>query len=139
MVRLLVVLAEVGTGQVLWWVLWIFVFVGWFWLLISIFGDIFRDKELSGWGKAGWTLFVIVFSFLGILISLIVRGRGMQERSIEAAKDQRQAFDSYVRDVSSSADPAEQIAKAKSLLDSGAIDQAEFDELKRTALAGCSS
>ena len=130
------VLAEFGTGQVLWSVLWIFMFVVWFWLLISIFGDIFRDKELSGWGKAGWTLFVIVFSFLGILIYLIVRGRGMQERSIEAAKDQRQAFDSYVRDVSSSADPAEQIAKAKSLLDSGAIDQAEFDELKRKALAG---
>ena len=130
------VLAEFGTGQVLWSVLWIFMFVVWFWLLISIFGDIFRDKELSGWGKAGWTLFVIVFSFLGILIYLIVRGRGMQERSIEAAKDQQQAFDSYVRDVSSSADPAEQIAKAKSLLDSGAIDQAEFDELKRKALAG---
>ncbi len=129
------ILAEFGTGQVLWSVLWIFMFVVWFWLLITIFGDIFRDKEMSGWGKAGWTIFVIVFSFLGILIYLIVRGRGMQERSIEAAKDQQQAFDSYVRNVSSGADPTAQIERAKSLLDSGAIDQAEFENLKRKALA----
>ena len=74
------ILAEFGTGQVLWSILWIFMFVVWFWLLISIFGDIFRDKELSGWGKAGWTIFVLLFSFIGILIYLIVRGRGMQER-----------------------------------------------------------
>jgi hypothetical protein len=130
------ILAEFGTGQVLWSVLWIFMFVVWFWLLITIFGDIFRDKELSGWGKAGWTIVVIVFSFLGILIYLIVRGRGMQERAAEAARDQQQAFNSYVRDVSTSADPTAQIERAKSLLDSGAIDQAEFEDLKRKALAG---
>ena len=130
------VLAEFGSGQVLWSVLWIFMFVVWFWLLITIFGDIFRDKELSGWGKAGWTILVFALSFLGILIYLIVRGPGMQDRAAEAARDQQQQFDSYVRDVSGAADPAAQIERAKSLLDSGAIDQREFEELTRKALAG---
>jgi type VI protein secretion system component VasK len=130
-----VVLAEFGTGQVLWSLLWIFLFVVWFWLLIVIFGDIFRSDDLSGWGKALWTIFVLLFPFVGILVYLIVRGKSMQERAIASAKAQQASMDEYVRQTARGADPAAQIEKAKTLLDSGAISQAEFDELKRKALA----
>lgn len=129
------VLAEFGTGQVLWSLLWIFLFVVWFWLLIVIFGDIFRSDDLSGWGKALWTIFVLLFPFVGILVYLIVRGKSMQERAIASAKAQQASMDEYVRQTARGADPAAQIEKAKTLLDSGAISQAEFDELKRKALA----
>lgn len=129
------IFAEFGSGQVLWSVLWIFMFVIWFWLLVSIFGDLFRDPEESGWAKAGWIVFVLVLPFLGVLIYLIARGQGMQDRAIEAAKAQQAAVDDYVRTTAGAGDPADQIAKAKGLLDSGTISQAEFDEMKRKALS----
>jgi hypothetical protein len=120
---------------VLWSILWIFMFVIWFWLLVSIFGDLFRDPEESGWAKAGWIVFVLVLPFVGILIYLIVRGHGMQDRAIEAAKAQQSAMDDYVRSTAGAGDPADQIAKAKGLLDQGTISQSEFDEMKRKALS----
>jgi hypothetical protein len=129
-----VVLAEFGSGQVLWSVFWIFLFVLWFWLLIAIFGDLFRDKSLSGVAKAAWCIFVIVLPYLGIFLYLIIRGHGMSDRALAAAKDQQAQFDSYVRETAGTAGPADQIARAKQLLDEGAIDQAEFDRLKQRAL-----
>jgi hypothetical protein len=128
------VIAEFGSGQVLWSVFWIFLFVIWFWLLIAIFGDLFRDKELSGWGKAAWSLFVIIAPYLGIFVYLIVRGRGMGERAAAEAQAQQAQFDSYVRQTAGTASAADQIAQAKKLLDDGAISADEFDRLKRTAL-----
>ena len=78
-------LAEFGTGQVFWSMLWFFLFFIWIWLLISLFGDIFRSKDLSGWGKALWTIFIIILPFLGVLVYLIVRGNSMQERALQDA------------------------------------------------------
>lgn len=128
-------LAEFGTGQVFWSVLWIFMFVIWFWLLITIFSDLFRDHGLSGWAKAAWIIFVIILPFLGILVYLIARGHGMQERAMESAKQQQTAFDDYVRQTAGSGGAASEIEKAKGLLDSGAISQEDFDAIKRKALS----
>jgi hypothetical protein len=128
-----VLAAEFGSGQVLWSILWLFLFVLWFWLLIAIFGDLFRDRSLSGWAKAAWCFFVILLPYLGIFVYLIVRGHGMSDRAMAAAKAQQEQFDSYVRETAG-VSPADQIARAKQLLDEGAINQAEFDRLKQRAL-----
>ena len=106
-------------------------------ILVTVLIDVFRRHDLSGWGKAAWVLFVIVLPYLGVFIYLIAQGKGMAERRAAEVRDSQASFDSYVRDVagSGSAAPADQIAKAKELLDSGAIDQAEFDKLKQKALA----
>jgi Short C-terminal domain/Phospholipase_D-nuclease N-terminal len=122
-------------GQVMWTMLVFFAWVLFFWLLFTVFGDLFSRHDISGWGKAGWTILVIVLPFIGIFAYLISQGQAMGERrSREAAQAQAQV-DSYVRSVAGSGGSAEQIAKAKELLDSGVIDQAEFDQLKAKALA----
>src|SRR5436190_23677471 len=113
-----------------------FVFFAWiifFWLLFIVFGDLFRRHDVSGWGKAGWTIFVILLPYLGVLIYLIANGKGMAERNVAAAQSAQAQADDYIRTVAGGS--AEQIAKAKELLDSGAISQAEFDQLKAKALA----
>jgi len=121
-------------GQVMWSMLVFFTWVLFFWLLFIVFGDLFRRHDIGGWAKAGWTIFVILLPFLGILIYVIAEGKGMGERSAKDAADAQAATDSYIRSVADSGNPADQIAQAKSLLDSGAISQAEFDDLKARAL-----
>jgi hypothetical protein len=128
------VVAEFGSGQVLWSMFWLFMFVIWFWLLIMIFGDLFRDDELSGWAKAAWAFFVIIAPYLGIFVYLIARGSGMSKRAVAAAQHQQQQFDSYVRQTAGSSSAADQIATAKGLLDEGTISSEEFDQIKRRAL-----
>jgi len=122
--------------DVLWTLLIFFFWVIWFWLLIVVFSDVFRRSDLSGWGKAGWIILVIVLPYLGVFIYMIANHQGMTERSTKEAKAQQQQFDDYVKDVAASQGPAGEIEKAKQLLDSGAISQAEFDTLKQKALAG---
>ncbi|MDW4574110.1 SHOCT domain-containing protein [Microbacterium sp. M3] len=118
------------------WMFWIFVFVAYLMVIFSIIGDLFRDHELSGWWKAVWIIFLIFVPFLTALVYLIARGSGMQKRSIAQAQELRAAQDAYIRQtVGSSSSAADQIAQAKSLLDSGAITQAEYDALKAKALA----
>jgi hypothetical protein len=112
-----------------------FAWVIWFWILIRVLGDVFRRHDLSGWGKAGWTLFTIVTPFLGVLIYLIAHGKEMGHRDVEQAQAAQAQFDDYVKSVAASDGGAAQIAQAKSLLDSGAITQAEFDRLKARALS----
>ena len=121
--------------SVMWTLLVIFAWVIWFWLLITVFMDLFRRHDCSGWAKAGWIIFVIVLPFLGVLIYLIAESKGIAERTQAQAQQSQEQFDDYVKTVAAQSDPAEQIAKAKSLLDSGAITQAEFDSLKAKALA----
>jgi Phospholipase_D-nuclease N-terminal/Short C-terminal domain len=121
--------------DVFWTMLVFFAWVIWFWLLITVFMDLFRRHDVSGWGKAGWTVFVIVLPFLGVLVYLIAQGKHMAERRAADAQASRAAFDDYVREVSSESGPSDQIAKAKQLLDSGTIDAAEFEQIKRKALA----
>jgi hypothetical protein len=115
-----------------------FVFFAWilfFWLLITVFADLFRRHDISGWGKVGWSIFVIFLPFLGCFVYLISQGHKMGERNVQQAQAAQTEMDSYVRSVAGSGDPADQIAKAKELLDKGAINQAEFDQIKAKALA----
>ncbi len=114
----------------------LFLFFAWFMCLFWVFGDIFRSKDLGGGAKTFWVLFVIIIPWVGILVYLIARGKGMQERQLEQAKELQQAQSEYIKSVAgSSGSAADQIASAKGLLDSGAISQAEFDQLKAKALA----
>jgi hypothetical protein len=129
-------LAEFGTGQVFWSMLWFFMFFIWIWLLIVVFGDIFRSKDLSGWGKALWTIFVIVLPYLGVFVYLIARGRKMQEHTLQAAKEQDAAMREYVQNVTSTgASSADEIVKLAELRSSGVISEAEFQQAKSKALS----
>ena len=130
-------LAEFGTGQVFWSMLWFFLFFIWIWLLISLFGDIFRSKDLSGGGKALWTIFIIILPFLGVLVYLIVRGNSMQERALKQAADQEAQFRGYVQTVAATGGgggTADELAKLADLRDRGVISQEEFDAAKAKAL-----
>ena len=127
--------ATFGNGDVLLWMLEFFLFIIWFWLLIAIFGDLFRDPDTGGGVKALWVVLLIVLPFLGILLYLIVRGKGMGARQAAQMQAAQSAFDDRIRSATSSSSPADQIAQAKALLDSGAIDQAEFASLKAAALS----
>ena len=129
-------LAEFGTGQVFWSMLWFFMFFIWIWLLISLFGDIFRSQDLSGGAKALWTIFIIILPFLGVLVYLIVRGKSMQDRALKDAANQEAQFRGYVQSVAGSGGgSADEIAKLADLRDKGVISDAEFQAAKAKALA----
>jgi hypothetical protein len=118
-----------------WLLVWTFFFVCYLMVLFQVIGDLFRDRELSGWWKALWIIFLIIFPFLTLIIYLIARGRGMAERQAGEMRKAQVATDQYIQSVASRSNPAEQIASAKNLLDSGAITQEEFERLKQKALA----
>lgn len=128
-------LAAYTFGDVMWTMLVFFTWIIFFWLLFTVFGDLFSRHDISGWAKTGWVILVIILPFLGIFIYLISNGKAMGERAMERAQAQQSQMDNYVRSVASSDTGADQIAKGKQLLDSGAITQAEFDTLKAKALA----
>ena len=127
-------LATYTFGDVMWTMFVFFAWILFFWLLFGVFGDLFGRHDISGWAKAGWTVFVIILPFLGIFIYLISQGKGMGERAQQRAQAQQAQVDNYVRSVATSG-PTEEIAKGKELFDSGAITQAEYDQLKARALA----
>jgi hypothetical protein len=129
-----VILANYNFASFLWDVLVIFAFVIWFWLLIVVFGDVFRRRDISGWGKAAWIILVIILPYFGVFIYLIAEHDGMAERSTQQVQAQQAVADQYIRSVSGSGGPASEIETAKNLLDSGAITQAEYDSLKAKAL-----
>ena len=124
--------------DILWTMIIFFCWVAWIWLLIMVFSDLFR-RDVSGWAKAAWVVFLIILPFLGVLIYLIAEGKGMTERRVKEMQTSQAEFDTYVRSVATESGggggAAHEIEKAKSLLDSGAIDQGEFDRLKAKALA----
>jgi len=112
-----------------------FAWVIWFWILIRVLVDVFRRHDLSGFGKAGWTLFMIVLPFLGVLIYLIAHGQDMGQRDIEQMRAAQTQMDEHIKSVAGAGDgAAAQIAQAKSLLDSGTISQEEYERLKAKAL-----
>ena len=122
--------------EILVWSFWIFIWISAIMIWFRCIFDLFSDSTLSGWGKAGWAIVLIFLPWLGALIYLIARGRSMGERQMTAIAEQQAAMDARIREVAStSSGPADQIASAKSLLDSGAISQTEFDALKAKALA----
>ncbi|HET9649623.1 MAG TPA: SHOCT domain-containing protein [Microlunatus sp.] len=113
-----------------------FLFFAWFMCLWWILGDIFRSRDIGGAAKTLWVLFVIIIPWLGILVYLIARGHGMQERQLEQVKAMQQTQNDYIRSVAgSSKSAADEIASAKALLDSGTITQAEFEKIKARVLA----
>ena len=130
-------LAEFGTGQVFWSMLWFFLFFIWIWLLIIVFSDIFRSHDLGGWAKALWTIFIIVLPYLGVFIYLIARGHKMQEHAAQAAAQQQEQFKTYVQGVagSSGTGTADEIARLSELRDKGALSEEEFQQAKAKALS----
>jgi signal transduction histidine kinase len=123
--------------DIFWTILIFMAWVVWIWIAITVFIDVFRRRDMSGWFKAFWVIFVIVLPFLGVLVYLIAYHDGMADRSQKQAQTQQQQFDDYVRQAAGSggSGAADEIAKAKALLDDGTITQAEFDALKAKALA----
>jgi hypothetical protein len=119
--------------DVFWSMIIFFFWVIWIWIVVTVLIDIFRRQDIGGFAKAAWVVFVVILPWLGVLIYLIAQHDGMRERSIKQAQDQKQAFDSYVREAAGGS--ADEISKAKQLLDSGAITQDEFEKLKAKALA----
>jgi Phospholipase_D-nuclease N-terminal/Short C-terminal domain len=120
--------------DVLWTMLIFFLWVIWFWLLITVFIDVFRRRDISGVKKTIWVIFVILLPFLGVFVYLITNSDSMAERNMGEAREQRAEFDQYVRETAGSGGAAAEIERAKGLLDSGAITQKEFDAIKAKAL-----
>jgi hypothetical protein len=115
--------------------LWIFLLFMFLMVLFYIFSDLFRDHSTSGIVKAVWIVFLIIFPPITSLVYLIARGKGMQERALNEAQEIKKAQDTYIKSVAGGADPAEQIAKAKQLLDEGVISDDEYQKLKAKALS----
>ena len=129
-------LAVFAVGQVLWSLIWFFLFVMWIMLLFHVFADIFRSHDLSGGAKALWTIFVVVLPYLGVFVYLVTRGTKMAEHSVAAAHEQQARVDQYIRDAAgTSASPAAELERLASLRDRGVIDDSEFASLKARALA----
>jgi len=132
-----VVVADVSFGDIFWSVLWFFFLFIWIMVLFHVLTDLFRDHSVSGVTKTLWVLFLVFLPFLAVFVYLVVRGKGMGERAAAQRQQAQQEFAGYVRNVAATSEttPTEQIAKAKELLDAGAIDQSEFERLKAKALA----
>ncbi len=121
--------------NILWSTLIFFAWVIFIWIAITVLIDVFRRRDISGWGKAAWVIFVVILPWIGVLVYLIANHDGMAERSTKEAQASQAQFDDYVRQTASSGGAASEIEKAKQLLDNGTITQAEFDAIKAKALA----
>jgi Short C-terminal domain/Phospholipase_D-nuclease N-terminal len=124
-----------GSGQLLWSMLWFFMFIIWIWVLIMIFGDIFRSDDMSGGLKAFWVIFVVLLPWLGILIYLIARGGGMQKRAFDQAQKNQAEFQQYVQATAGGGSAADQIAKLADLKSQGVLTDAEFEAQKAKLLS----
>jgi hypothetical protein len=131
---LMVMAADYPFMDVLWSMIIFFFWVIWIWIVITVLVDVFRRDDIGGWAKAAWVVFVVILPWLGVLVYLIAQHDGMRERSVKQAQAQRREFDEYVRETAGGGSAAD-IAKAKELLDAGAITQQEFETLKAKALA----
>jgi hypothetical protein len=133
-----IIAAEWGTGQVFWSMLWFFLFFIWIWLLIMVFADIFRSRDLGGFAKFLWVIFVIFVPYLGVFVYLIARGHKMGEHAAQRAAEQEAATRQYVQQVAqtSTDSPADQVAKLADLRTKGSISDAEYEAAKAKALAG---
>ena len=131
----MVIAADYPFLNIFWSMIIFFAWVVWIWMMITILADVFRRRDIGGWGKAAWIVFLLVLPFLGVLIYLIANSGSMADRSAEQARGEQAQIDDYVRSVASSGGPAAEIDKAKKLLDSGAITQSEYEAIKTKALA----
>ncbi|WCI09106.1 SHOCT domain-containing protein [Arthrobacter sp. OVS8] len=119
--------------DIFWWFIYVYAFFAFLFALFVIISDIFRDKELNGWLKAVWLVFLAFLPFLSVLVYLIARGKGLTERAAERSRQNREATNAYIREAAA-ASPTEEIAKAKALLDAGTISPAEFEKIKSSVL-----
>jgi len=132
----MIIAADYPFMDVLWSMIIFFVWVAWIWVLIMIISDLFRRHDTSGWAKAAWVVFLIVLPFLGVLVYLIANGHGMAQRNAERAQAAQSQFNEYVQSVAKDGGgAASELEKAKGLLDSGALTQAEYDALKAKLIA----
>jgi uncharacterized membrane protein YcjF (UPF0283 family) len=120
--------------NVFWDILIVFAWILFIWVAIVVFGDLFRRRDVSGWGKAAWVIFIVLLPWIGVLVYLIANHDGMAERNERQTQAAQAQFDEYVRQAAGKSGPASEIESAKKLLDSGAITQAEFDAIKAKAL-----
>ena len=126
---------DFGLGDVIVSMFWFMLLVVWIWMIIAIFGDIFRDHELGGGAKALWTLFIIIIPWLGALVYLIVRGRSMNERALQAAKANDEHMRAYVRDAAGSTSTADELRKLNELRAAGVLSQEDYEKAKAKTLA----
>ncbi|MCB1006936.1 MAG: SHOCT domain-containing protein [Acidimicrobiales bacterium] len=129
-------LAEVGQGDLLVTMFWLFILMLWFWLLITVFADLYSDKDESTGAKILWTLFVLLAPYIGVFVYLIARGHGMAERAAKRQSEAEAQFRSYVQETAGAASPADQLAKLADLKASGAITDAEYDSMKAKVVNG---
>jgi len=122
-------------GDILLYTVWFMLVFAWIWLMISILSDLFRDPAVNGWGKAAWTVFLIVLPWLGALVYLIARGRSMNERAAVRAQRQEAQVREYVRDVAGAPSTADELAKLADLQHRGVLSQPEYDRAKASVLA----
>ena len=127
--------AQWGSGQVLWDMVWFFLFFIWIWILLVVFSDIFRSHDMGGGAKTLWVLFVIIFPYLGVFVYLIARGGKMQERAAREAAEQQKAFNQYVQQTAAGGSSADQLAQLADLKAKGSISDAEYDQLKAKIIA----
>jgi hypothetical protein len=132
---MVVVAADYPFLDILWTMIIFFIWITWIWMVIAVLGDVFARRDISGWGKAAWAVLVIVLPFLGVLIYLVRNSEDMAARKAGESQTARAEFDDHVRTVAAPGGAAAEIEKAKRLLDSGAVTQAEFDAIKAKALA----
>lgn len=130
------VLADVGQGDLIITMFWLFILMLWFWLLITVFADLFSDKEESTGKKVLWTLFVIFMPYLGVFVYLIARGHSMAERAAKRQSEAEAQFKQYVQETASSGSAADQLAKLADLKSSGAISDAEYETMKAKVVNG---
>jgi hypothetical protein len=131
----MVIAADYPFLNILWTMIIFFAWVVWIWMMVVILTDVFRRRDIGGWAKAAWVVFMIVLPFVGVLAYLITQHEGMTDRRTKDIQEQQAVVDEHIRSVAASEGPATEIANAKRLLDSGTIDQSEFDQIKRKALA----
>jgi hypothetical protein len=131
----MVVAADYPFLNILWTMIIFFAWVVWIWMMIVILTDVFRRRDIGGWAKAAWIVFLIVLPFVGVLVYLIAQHDGLAERRNKDLREQQAVVDDHIRAVAGADGPATEIANAKQLLDTGAISQTEFDQLKSRALA----
>jgi hypothetical protein len=131
----MIIAADYPLLQVFWTILIFFAWVAWVWMAITVLADVFRRRDLSGWGKAAWTIFIVVLPFIGVLSYLVAHSGDMAERNAKESQAAKAQLDDYVRSVAPTDGPAAEIEKAKGLLDSGSITETEYDSIKAKALA----
>ena len=130
-----VIAATFGTGEVFWSFLWFFLWFIWIWLLITVFADIFRSHDLSGWAKALWILFVVVVPYVGVLVYFIARGHKMTEHAQEDMKAQDAAARQYIQSAVAQTSPADELAKLADLKSKGVITEDDYNQAKAKILA----